>query len=76
MWNLRNSNNELLHPRRYSNGKTQEAVIEEILNLLDENDIVCLLGGVGTGKSPIALHIIAHYGKGIISTPTKVLEKQ
>ncbi|MBL7079598.1 hypothetical protein ISS39_04660 [Candidatus Bathyarchaeota archaeon] len=51
-------------------------MVNEIIEALDDHDIVFLVGGVGTGKSAIALHIIDHYGKGIISTPTKILERQ
>ena len=75
-WRLLDRGGRPLHPLLYSNGKTQEGVVNEILEALDDHDIVFLVGGVGTGKSAIALHIIDHYGKGIISTPTKILERQ
>lgn len=75
-WRLVDRGGRPLHPLLYSNGKTQEDVVNEIIEALDDHDIVFLVGGVGTGKSAIALHIIDHYGKGIISTPTKILERQ
>jgi len=75
-WKLLGRDGEALPPLVYSNRKTQEDVVNETLEALDDHDLVFLVGGVGTGKSAIALHIIDHYGKGIISTPTKILEKQ
>lgn len=75
-WKLVNQKGEALSPLKYSNHKTQEDVVNEVLDALDDHDILFLRGGVGTGKSAIALHIIDYYGKGIITTPTKILEKQ
>ena len=75
-WKLVSSSGEVLPPMVYSNNKTQEDVVNEALDAIEDYDIVFLVGGVGTGKSAIALHIIDYYGKGIISTPTKILEKQ
>ena len=75
-WKLAGRDGRFLPPLVYSNGKTQEDVVNETLEALDDHDVVFLVGGVGTGKSAIALHIVDHYGKGIISTPTKVLERQ
>jgi len=65
-----------ISPLRYSNGKTQEKVVEEILDALKHDRIVLFRGGVGTGKSVVALHIVREYGFGNIVVPTKVLEKQ
>lgn len=76
MWGLTNSNGELMPPRVYTSGKSQEDIIAEVLKELSDNDIVTLKGGVGTGKSAIALHIIAEFGTGMIVTPTKILEDQ
>ena len=76
VWKFTNSAGKVLPPLLYSNGKTQEDVILEVLEVLDDEEIVFLKGGVGTGKSVIALHVIDHYGKGIISVPTKKLERQ
>lgn len=71
-------NGLVVEPRKYSNGKTQEDVIIEILDAFRMTDTVLLLGGVGTGKSAIAIHVsaIMGNGKGIIVVPTKALEKQ
>jgi len=71
-------NGKLVPPLSYSNGKTQKDVIEEIVEAFESYDIVALQGGVGTGKSAIAIHVVAHVGngKGIIVVPTKILEDQ
>jgi len=76
MWGYRDKSGKLKPPLIYDSGKTQETVFYEVLEALDDNELVYLQGGVGTGKSVIALHLIDHYRKGIIAVPTKVLEKQ
>jgi len=71
-------NGKLVPPLKYSNGKTQEDVIKEIVNAFYSYDVVVLRGGVGTGKSAIAIHVtaIVGHGRGIIVVPTKSLEEQ
>lgn len=63
-------------PRVYSNGKSQEDVVNEIIEAFDNNDIVLLKGAVGSGKSAIALNTILNFKRGSVITPTKSLEKQ
>ncbi len=76
MWRLYNQKrNEAIHPLDYRS-KSQYDLINEIYDALQEFDIVFLQGAVGTGKSVVALHLIAEFGKGIIQTPTKALENQ
>jgi len=77
VWGLY-QNGKKAEPLTYSNGKTQEDVIKEIVEAFESYDIVALKGGVGTGKSAIAIHVAAHIGngKGIIVVPTKILEDQ
>lgn len=76
MWRLYNhKRNEAIHPLDYRS-KSQYDLINEIYDSLQECDIVFLQGAVGTGKSVVALHLIAEFGKGIIQTPTKSLENQ
>ena len=77
MWNLYREGC-LVPPLVYSDGRTQEDVVQEILDLFREGKrIVFLLGAVGTGKSAIALNLISHFRHGgIIVVPTKVLQKQ
>ena len=68
--------NRLQEPLRYSLGKTQTDLIEEILEAFSGNDIVFLKGTVGSGKSVVGLRTILEFGKGIVSVPTKVLSDQ
>ncbi|MFH0850544.1 MAG: DEAD/DEAH box helicase family protein, partial [Candidatus Bathyarchaeota archaeon] len=75
-WSYYAPTGEIVSPLIYDHGKTQETVVNEALEALDDSDIIFIQGGVGTGKSVIALHLIAHYKKGIIAVPTKNLEDQ
>jgi len=76
MWRLYNTRmGEAIPPRDYGY-KDQSDLVREVLDAFESYDIVLLQGAVGTGKSVIALHIIAEYLKGIIQTPTKALEEQ
>ena len=75
-WNLKNSLNCLMPPIIYSNNKSQEDVTNEIIETFKTHDVVTVKGGVGSGKSVIALHLVSHYGSGIIVVPTKILERQ
>lgn len=75
MWSLYKGD-KLVKPLRYSNGKTQEQVVDELIDALRHHDIVFFKGAVGTGKSAIALHVVKHFGTGHIVVPTKVLERQ
>ena len=75
-WNLKNSLNSLMPPIIYSNNKSQEDVAQEVIETFKTHDVVSVKGGVGSGKSAIALHIISAYGSGIVVVPTKVLERQ
>ncbi len=75
-WNFQNSNNECISPLIYSNNKSQEDVTNEIIETFKTHDVVTVKGGVGSGKSVIALHLVSHYGSGIIVVPTKILERQ
>jgi len=75
-WELMDAKNVVVTPRQYSNGKTQDSVVNESIDALQNNKFIVIIGGVGTGKSAIALHIVKHFGSGIIVVPTKVLEHQ
>jgi len=66
-----------LPPLKFSNGKTQEDIVEEIVNLIKKGEKVIFLHGVcGTGKSAIALNIARSLGKASIVVPIKSLQKQ
>ncbi len=76
MWNLYKGE-KYLEPLVFSNGKTQEDVVKEVLNLVQEgNKIIFLRGMCGTGKSAIALNIARKLGKASIVVPGKELQKQ
>ncbi|MFN4132914.1 MAG: helicase C-terminal domain-containing protein [Candidatus Hadarchaeales archaeon] len=65
-----------LPPRRYSSGKTQVDLIEEILEALESNDVVLLRAMVGSGKSVVGIRTILELGRGVVAVPTKVLSDQ
>jgi Rad3-related DNA helicase len=76
MWNLY-QNNKFLEPLRFSNGKTQQDVVEETLKAVKEGYKIIFIRGVcGTGKSAIALNIAKEIGKTCIVVPGKTLQAQ
>ncbi|MEX0932898.1 MAG: helicase C-terminal domain-containing protein [Candidatus Pacearchaeota archaeon] len=75
-WSLY-KNEELLEPLKFSNGKTQEDVVREVVDLVESGKKIIFLHGVcGTGKSAIALNISRVLGKSSIVVPIKSLQKQ
>ena len=75
-WDLRDSNNEYLSPRVFNGGKSQLDIVNEIIEAFKTHRIVLLEGACGTGKSAIALHVIKHFNRGIITVPIINLQKQ
>ena len=76
MWSLYNGEN-FLKPLQFSNGKTQEDIVNDTLNLIKEGNRVIFIQGVcGTGKSAIALNIAKEIGKTCIVVPGKTLQNQ
>jgi hypothetical protein len=75
LWSLR-ENEKPLKPLLYSNGKSQLDVVNEVNDSFSNSKFVLLDGICGTGKSPIALHCCANFGKSIIVVPTKHLQDQ
>jgi len=76
MWSLYD-NSKFLEPLRFSNGKTQEDVVKEALDLISKGKNVIFIRGVcGTGKSAIALNIARKLGKSSIVVPGKNLQAQ
>jgi len=66
-----------LSPLKFSNGKTQEDIVKEIVGLIKAGKKVIFLHGVcGTGKSAIALNIARSLGRASIIVPIKSLQKQ
>ncbi len=75
-WSLY-AGNEKLPPLKYSDGRTQEDVVKEIVELVKGGKKIIFLHGVcGTGKSAIALHIARELGRASIVVPVKVLQRQ
>ena len=76
-WSLIKKNGESLPPLKFSNGKTQEDVVNEIIQAIKEgHKIIFLHGMCGTGKSAIALNLAKELGKASIVVPVKYLQKQ
>ena len=75
-WNLNDANGEI-EPLKFSNGKTQEDIVEEISKLITNGEkIIFLHGACGTGKSAIALNLARVLGKISIVVPVKALQRQ
>jgi Rad3-related DNA helicase len=76
MWSLYEQG-KLLNPLRFSNGKTQEDIVQEALKAIEQGSKVIFIKGVcGTGKSAIALHLAKELGRASIIVPFKSLQKQ
>ena len=76
VWNLY-ENKKFLPPLTFSNGKTQENVVDEVLSLIRAGKkIIFINGKCGTGKSGIALNIAKELGKSSVVVPGKNLQAQ
>ena len=70
-------NETKLEPLKFSNGKTQEDIVKEIVQLIkDGNKLILLKGMCGTGKSSIALNIARVLGRAAVVVPVKSLQRQ
>ena len=68
---------ESLPPLVFSNGKTQEDVVKEIVAAIAQGSrLIFLKGMCGTGKSAIALHLAKEIGRTSIVVPIKSLQEQ
>jgi len=75
-WNFY-SNQKFLKPLKFSNNKTQEDIVKEVVTLIKNGQKIIFLKGVcGSGKSAIALNIARSLGKTAIVVPLKSLQKQ
>jgi len=75
-WNLYEEG-KFLEPLKFSNGKTQEDVVEEVLASIKKGHKIIFIHGIcGTGKSAIALNIAKKLGKASIIVPGKSLQSQ
>jgi Rad3-related DNA helicase len=69
--------NKPLNPLYFSNGKNQEDVVKEVLELINAGKKIIFIHGVcGTGKSLIALNLANELGKTSIVVPGKNLQNQ
>ena len=76
MWSLYEKG-EFQKPLVFSNGKSQEDIVKEVLEAVKKGDKMIFIKGVcGTGKSAIALNIAKEMGRASIVVPVKVLQKQ
>jgi len=74
---LFNYSGEELSPLKFSNGKTQADVVQEVLDAINEgNNIIFIKGVCGSGKSAIALNLARHFDKTSIVVPIKSLQEQ
>ncbi len=76
VWGLHSSTGEALPPRVFTSGKSQEEVIDEILEAFEDHRIVFLRGGVGSGKSIIGATVAGILGRATINVPVKPLQEQ
>ena len=75
-WSLHHESGKL-EPLKFSNGKTQEDVVNEAVNLIKNGTKIVLIHGMcGTGKSAIALNIARLLGRTSIVVPVKGLQRQ
>ena len=75
-WSLY-SNDKMLNPLKFSNGKSQADVVKEVVDLVKAgNKVVFIHGTCGTGKSAIALNIARELGRASIVVPIKSLQRQ
>lgn len=63
-WSYYDKDNQLIQPLTYNNKKTQETILNEALETLNNHDVLFIQGGVGTGKSVIVFHLIVHLQEG------------
>lgn len=74
-WSLKEEDKEL-PPLKFSNGSTQEDIVNQILKEIKNHKIIFIRGKCGTGKSAIALNVAKELGKTSVVVPIKTLQKQ
>jgi hypothetical protein len=76
MWSLY-ENQKYLEPLVFSNGKSQEDIVKEVIDAANQGfNIIFIRGMCGTGKSAIALNLARHFGRTSIVVPIKSLQEQ
>ncbi|MBI2109547.1 DEAD/DEAH box helicase family protein, partial [Candidatus Woesearchaeota archaeon] len=77
MWSLYNQRGDFLEPLKFSNSKTQESIVSQVLEAIDKGHrVIFIKGNPGTGKSAIALNIAKEFDRASIVVPVKYLQKQ
>jgi len=72
-----NDEEKFLEPLCFSNQKTQEDVVKEVLEAVKKGFKIIFIHGVcGTGKSAIALNIARNLGRASVVVPIKNLQEQ
>jgi Rad3-related DNA helicase len=75
-WSL-HKKGEALHPLSFSNTKTQEDVVREVVGHIKNGVKTVFIHGVcGTGKSAIALNIARQIGRTSLVVPVRELQRQ
>ncbi len=74
-WSLY-SKQKKLHPLKFTNEKTQEDIVKEIVEASKNHKVIFLHGTCGSGKSAIALNVARILGKSSIVVPVKALQRQ
>lgn len=68
---------ERLDPLKFTNGKTQEDIVKEVMAAIESGEKLIFVKGVcGSGKSAIALNLAKHFKKTAIVVPIKSLQDQ
>lgn len=68
---------EKLDPLKFTNGKTQEIIVQEVLDAINQGEKIIFVKGVcGSGKSAMALNLAKHFKKTAVVVPIKALQDQ
>jgi Rad3-related DNA helicase len=66
-----------LEPLKFTNGKTQEDIVKEVMDAINNGHKIIFIKGVcGSGKSAIALNLAKNFKKTSIVVPIKSLQDQ
>jgi len=77
VWSLFNEKGDFLKANTFSNGKTQEDVVNEVVGEIRKGKKIIFIHGVcGSGKSAVALNIAKELGRASIVVPIKNLQRQ
>jgi Rad3-related DNA helicase len=77
VWSLFDEKGQELKAKVFSNGKSQEDVVNEVVNEIKKGMKIIFIHGVcGSGKSAIALNIAKEIGRASVVVPIKNLQRQ